>query len=160
MPQISRAAILDALVTTLKGITGPTTYHINLSNRVYRRLREPTSIEEGEFPILFVIEDDENTPYRNDEHGLKTSILVAIIGMTRETSQDEQVTSAATDASKLHDDICKAVLGNLNLSGTVTGRILFRQAGVFAGVDPVYAFTRVELEIPYHFFRANLGPAP
>jgi hypothetical protein len=153
-----RDDILNELVVTLKRITG-TAYWNDVGGRVYRRDRPLAEMDpNSEFPALFVYEAGESSSYTNDDQGVETDIHALICGVCRETSQDPLVTTAATTASKLHDDVCRALLGNERLSGKLQRPLLLRDHSVFAGVDPDFAYLFVTVTLPYYFFYRDLGP--
>ncbi|MGQ0797574.1 MAG: hypothetical protein ACT4OI_06920, partial [Methanobacteriota archaeon] len=152
-----RHAILAELVVVLKGING-VGYWTNLGGRVYQRFLAPSELSDGEFPALFVVEQGELSGIRNDEHGVKCEVHAAIYGWVREKSEDLKVTTAADDASKLRDDVFRALLGNVSLNKKLSAPLLFRGEAIETGLDGTHGGVRVDVTLPYHLFQAELGP--
>jgi len=157
MPR-SRDAILAELVTVLKTITG-TAYYSDLGSRVFRRFRNPMEASsDGPLPAVYVVEAGTTQTIRNDDRSVRVEIQAEIIGYVAEDSTDPRVSNAATAASKLHDDIMRALLSNLRLNGQCPAGLLFRDCVVDGGLDDVYGGVRIGITLPYHFTAADLGP--
>ena len=154
-----RHLIIAELVGVLKGITGPA-YWTDLAGRVFLRLRDPVNeIAPGEFPCLFVIEIGPASPIRSDEHSLRPEIKVSLVGYVRETSDNPTDSTASVAASKLRDDILRALWLNQFLNKKITAPLIIREEEIEVGIDPLFGKVYIGVALPYHLFpELELGP--
>ena len=158
--RVRRTNILDGLVAALKQINGQTpSYWSNVGGRVYRRLREPEEVIDGEFPILFVVQRGQPGPVRNDEHTIKDEIRATIVGYVRETApRGALIARAPAAADDLLDDVKEALLQNIRLSGSLDGEMLILESYALSGLDPNYGVIVCDVSLPYRYGKADLGP--
>lgn len=158
MTQRSRNQIVDALVSSLKQIGGAS-YNMTLTTNVFRRFRLANEVSDGEFPIVFVTETGESSPIRTDERSLKQEIHVSVVGFVRERSTDPRVSTAATDAANLHDDIVKRLMIDSRL-GILQVPLRIVESEVMGGADPVWGYCQLHVAMSYYHDGTDLGPSP
>lgn len=151
---------IDGMVARLQTINGaPGGYNHNLGGRVYTTLITPEEQTDPTLPYCCVILVDDNQSYDHQDTWVETEFDLAVFGYVAETSPAFMNSQAVRATAKLHDDIVRAILGDLSLGGAVRDTML-RSASSSAGVratEPDYGEVVVIPRVKQVFTRDELA---
>ena len=153
--------VITALVASLKTIRGTASgYWTDFDGRVYDRFKSASEWEAAgyAFPVLFVVGAGDESPFKNEDHGLSDETRIRLFGWVREDSEDQLVSNARTKITKMRDDLVIFFVRNPKLGGKLTLPIRPSAYALDWGIDDKYAALGVSIGLPNRLFAANLGP--
>lgn len=136
----------DQLLTVLRAIDGPPTYHTNLEGRVYNQHwgpeEEKVRLPYGALPFLVL-----GAPTEDDEDDLlSTHPVLTFVGYVAEDATSEANGNAPERAAKLVEDVIKALQLNPKLNNTAESTHVLSWSAE-AGEDPEMRFGAVVIPI-------------